>query len=410
MPRTANAPSIRTQEYADRRARLLRSLNGAVGIVFAGDHPPPYLRPWRADPQFAYLTGIDNEQGAAVLFDPTADDPKRRIVLLLKPVDPEMDRWDGYREQIGTPLRKRTGFDTVMRLSALPRLLGTAARRSKRLACLHAFAPHTAGGPSPDLAVFRKVQEKIPGVAIEDRTMLLPEMRAIKSPAELALMKRAALATGAGYRAAFATLRPGIGERDVQLAMERAYIDAGAEDTAYQSIVGSGLNGTVLHYNANNGPCNAGDLLVIDSGARFGGYACDVTRTLPVSGRYTREQRDLYTLVLRAQEAAIRAAKPGVPMWKVDRAARDVIEKAGLGDAYIHGIGHQLGMEVHDVTPDGALKPGMVVTIEPGVYLPERRVGVRIEDDILITRTGNTNLTAAIPKSIADVEAAMRAG
>lgn len=409
MPSTTRVPSISTKEYADRRRRLLKSLDGAVGIVFAGDHPPPYLRPWRADPQFAYLTGIDNEQGAAVLFDPTADDPSRRIVLLLRPVDPEMDRWDGYREQIGTALRTRTGFDTVMRLAALPRLLSTAARRCKRLACLHAFVPHTSGGLSPDLALFRKVQEKIPGVTIEDRTLLLAEMRAVKSATEIALMKRAAQATAAGYRAAFAALRPGVGERDVQRAMERAYIDAGAEDTAYESIVGSGLNGTVLHYNANNGVCGAGDLLVIDSGARYGGYACDVTRTLPVSGRFTKEQRDLYSIVLRAQEAAIRAARPGAPMWRVDRAARDIIEKAGLGDAYIHGIGHQLGLEVHDITPDGTLKPGMVVTIEPGVYLPERKTGVRIEDDILVTRTGNTNLTSAIPKSIADIEAAMRA-
>ena len=341
-------------------------------------------------------------------FDPTADDPKRRIVLLLKPVDPEMDRWDGYREQIGTPLRKRTGFDTVMRLAALARLMATAARRCKRLACLHAFVPHTSGAVSPDLALFRKVQEKIPGVAIEDRTMLLAEMRAVKSAAEIALMKRAAASDGRRY-ARLATLRPGGGERDVPQAMDRAYIAAGAEDTAYESIVGSGLNGTVLHYNANNGVCAAGDLLVIDSGARYGGYACDVTRTLPVSGKFTKEQRDLYATVLRAQEAAIRAARPGVPMWKVDRVAREIIEKAGLGDAYIHGIGHHLGLEVHDITPDGALKPGTVVTIEPGVYLPERRVGIRIEDDLLITRTGNINLTATIPKSIADIEAAMQA-
>lgn len=408
MPSRAKAPSITSREYIERRQRVFKSLNGAVGIVFAGDHPPPYLRPWRADPQFSYLTGIDNEQDAAVFFDPTAEDPRRRIVLLLKPIDPEMDRWDGYREQIGTPLRERTGFDTVMRLAALPRLMATAARRSKRLACLHAFSAHTAGGVSPDLALFRKVQEKIPGVAIEDRTMLLAEMRAVKSAAEIALMKEAATATSAGYRAAFSTLRPGVNERDVQQAMERAYIDAGAEDTAYESIVGSGLNGTVLHYNANNGPCNAGDLLVIDSGARFGGYACDVTRTLPVSGKFTKEQRELYTVVLKAQLAAIRAARPGALMWKVDRAARDIIEKAGLGDAYIHGIGHQLGLEVHDITPDGVLKPGMVVTIEPGVYLPERKIGIRIEDDILITRSGNTNLTSMIPKTIEDIEASMR--
>ena len=408
MPTKPSKPLITTAEYVERRQRVLKSLAGAVGIVFAGDGPPPAIGVLKSDPSFTYLTGLDTEAGAAVVFDPAADDPKRRIVLLLKPVDPEMDRWDGYREMIGEPLRKRTGFATVMRITYMSRILGTAARRAKRLACLHPFAAYSAAAPSPDLALFRKLQEKIPGLAIEDRTMLLAELRAIKSAPEIELMKRAAAATAMGYRQAFGVLRHGVSEREVQHAMERAYIDAGAEGVAYGSIVGSGLNATVLHYHDNNAECRAGELLVIDSGAQFCGYACDVTRTLPVSGKFTKEQRELYTVVLKSQLAAIRAAKPGAHMWEVDRAARAVIDKAGLGDAYIHGIGHQLGLEVHDATPDGALRPGMVITIEPGVYLPERRTGIRIEDDILITKSGNTNLTAAIPKAIEDVEAAMR--
>ncbi len=399
---------ITNEEYADRRQRVLKALGGSVGIVFSGDGPGPAIGKFRSDPTFRYLTGLESELGAAVLFDPTAEDPRRRISLFLRPIDPELDRWDGYREMIGETLRKRTGFATVMRTAALPRSIGVAARRAKKLACLHPFAPHTSSGVSPDLAVFRKLQEKVPGVSIEDRSMLLPELRAIKSAAEIELMKRAAAATALGYRQAFAVLRPGVGERTVQHAMERAYVDAGAEGVAYGSIVGSGLNGTVLHYVDNSGECRDGDLLVIDSGAQFCGYACDVTRTLPVSGKFTKDQRDLYNVVLNSQLAAIKAARPGALMWEVDKAARDIIEKAGLGDAYIHGIGHQLGLEVHDVTPDGALKPGMVITVEPGIYLPDRRVGIRIEDDILITRSGNSNLTSAIPKSVEDVEAAMR--
>lgn len=410
MPTSSKSakPLITTEEYAERRQRVLKALGGSVAIVFSGDGPGPAIGKFKSDASFRYLTGLESELGAAVLFDPTAEDPKRRISLFLRPIDPELDRWDGYREMIGEPLRKRTGFATVMRTLSLPRFLGIAARKAKKLACLHPFASHTAGSVSPDLAIFRKLQEKIPGVSIEDRSMLLPEMRAIKSPAELELMKRAAAATAMGYRAAFSTLKPGIGEREMQHAMERAYIDAGAEGVAYGSIVGSGLNGTVLHYVDNDGECREGDLLVIDSGAQYCGYACDVTRTLPVSGKFSKEQRDLYTIVLRSQLAAIKAAKPGAHMWQVDKAARDILEKAGLGDAYIHGIGHQLGLEVHDVTPDGVLKPGMVITIEPGVYLPDRKVGIRIEDDILITRSGNANLTGAIPKSIEDIEAAMR--
>jgi Xaa-Pro aminopeptidase len=171
--------------------------------------------------------------------------------------------------------------------------------------------------------------------------------------------------------------------------------------------VGSGINGTVLHYMDNSQPLGDGELLVIDSGAMLGDYAADVTRTYPVSGKFTAEQREVYEVVLQSQLAAIRAAKPGASMVDVGAAARAVIEKAGYGDAFIHGIGHQLGMEVHDVTPDGPLKPGMVVTVEPGIYLPGRKMGIRIEDDVLITAKGNQNLTLAIPKTVAEVEAAL---
>ena len=221
-------------------------------------------------------------------------------------------------------------------------------------------------------------------------------------------MKGAIAATTAGYAAAMKVIRPGINEGQVARTLEQTYLDYGATGLAYNSIVGTGLNGTVLHYMDNAHPLEEGDLLVIDSGAMFGGYAADVTRTYPVGGKFSSDQRAAYETVLQSQLAAIRAAKPGATMLDVDAAARGVLEKAGYGDAFIHGIGHQLGMEVHDVTPDGPLKPGMVVTIEPGIYLPDQKMGIRIEDDILITAKGNQNLTSAVPKSVADVEAALR--
>jgi Xaa-Pro aminopeptidase len=146
----------------------------------------------------------------------------------------------------------------------------------------------------------------------------------------------------------------------------------------------------------------------MDCAAAYGGYASDVTRTLPASGSFSKDQREIYEIVLESQLAAIAAAKPGATYTDVDAAARAVIEKAGYGEAFIHGTGHPVGLEVHDVTPDGPLKPGMVITIEPGIYLPERGYGVRIEDDILITETGNRDLTSAVPKTVEAVEAAMR--
>jgi len=341
-----------------------------------------------------------------VLFNPAADTADRQVTLFLRPLDPEADRWDGRREMIGADLRQRTGFKTVLRSNMLPRALTAAARRAKRLACLHALGVYPAG-VSPDLAAFKQVSERVPGVKVEDRSELLPALRAVKSPAELRLMRRAVEATEAGYAAAFKVTRPGAGEGEIARAIESAFHDRGAEGSAYNPIVGTGANGTILHYMANAAPVEAGDLIVIDAGASFAGYAADVTRTLPASGRFTAEQREVYEVVLRAQRAAIAAVRPGAKMSDVDEAARVVIEKAGYGDAFVHSIGHPLGLEVHDVTPEGPLRAGMVVTVEPGVYLQERKLGVRIEDDILITAKGNQNLTARIPKTVEEVEEAM---
>ena len=150
-----------------------------------------------------------------------------------------------------------------------------------------------------------------------------------------------------------------------------------------------------------------GELILIDYGASYAGYASDVTRTLPASGIFTPEQRELYQIVLDANLAAMKAVRPGATMSEIHNAALEIISEAGHKDDFIHGIGHQLGIEVHDVMPDGPLVAGMVLTIEPGIYLPERGVGVRIEDDVLVTDTGCVDLTAAIPKRVKDIEAAM---
>jgi Xaa-Pro aminopeptidase len=404
--RDAMTDSISLPEYKRRRAAVLKALKGAAGVVLAGEGGPPLLGRWRPDSNFFYLTGLQNESGAAVLFNPKAETAKGRCVLFLRPLNPERERWDGYRDQINAALKERTGFQTIVRSQSLPAALTDAARRGKRLACLHAFSVYPAE-VSPDMAAFRKVTERVPSITIEDRTNLLPSLRAVKSPAELRLIRRAIAITAAGYAAALKTIRPGASEDSVVQALERTYRQQGARELAFNTIAGSGLGSTVLHYMDNCAVLQKGDLLVVDSGAAYGGYAADVTRTFPIGGRFSTEQREVYDVVLRAQLAAIKTARPGVTMAAVDEAARAVIEKAGYGDAFIHGIGHQLGIVVHDATPDGPLKAGMVVTIEPGVYLPDRKIGVRIEDDVLITRRGREVLTAAIPKTVKEIEAAL---
>ncbi len=396
-------------EFARRRERVLERLRGAVGLVLAGEGAPPLKGPWEPDWSFYYLTGIRDEPGAAVLLDPASDDPKRRCILFLKPLNPELEDWDGRRERLGEALRARTGFATALRTTMLARTLSAVARRRKRLACLHPFAVYD-GPVSPDLALFRKVAERTIGVVIEDRTDLLPAQRAVKSRSELAMLERAVDATAEGFTAALRALRPGMPERELQRVLEAGFASGGAADTGYNSIVGAGANGTVLHYMASTGTIRDGDLVVIDAAARVGAYTADVTRTFPASGRFGREQREVYDIVLRALDAGIRAVRPGAFMWQVDAAARAVIDKAGYGDHFIHGIGHPIGLEVHDVVPDGPLRSGMVVTVEPGIYLPTRSLGIRIEDDILVTPGGRRNLTGSIPRTAEAIERAMAGG
>lgn len=376
--------------------RVLDALGESAAVVFAGDGHAPLLGRWHASKNFVWLTGITNEPGAALLFDPSAPDPDKRITLFLRPINPEADVWDGLRDPIGTPLKEKYGIGSVMRTGALNGMLTGAARRCKKLACLAPFAVPPAP-VSADLALFRQVGERVPGVSIEDRTQLLVTLRAQKSPAELEIMRKAAAVTVDGYAAALEVIRPGGSEADVARALTQAFEKHGGEH-AYNPIVGCGINGCVFHYMDNNQPLKGGELVLIDAGAAIGGYAADVTRTWPVSGKLTGEQLSLHSLVKDAFDAAVATLRPGSTMIEADQAARAVFAKAGYPDAYPYSVGHPLGLDVHEAAPDGDLLEGMVVTIEPGIYLLDKKLGIRIEDDFLITANGSENLTAQIPK------------
>ncbi len=400
--------SITRDEYASRRARVLKQLKDAVGLVFAGEADASIHGEFRAGANFEYLTGITNEAGAILLFDPLHPMDDRKVILFLKPLNPELEKWDGFRMEISTALKEQYGVKTVMRTTAFARFLLEATKRTKRFALLHSLAAHTSA-VSPDLEVFRKSAERIPGSSIIDQSQMLAVMRASKSKAEAKLMQCAADITATGYSAVLKGLKVGQTEFDVQEMLEHGYRSNGSRRAAYHTIAGGGFNATVLHYHGNHAPLADGDLILIDSGADFMGYACDVSRTFPVNGRFTKRQREIYDIVLKAQLAAITATKAGVTFAAIDKAARDVISKAGYADAFFHGTGHHLGLEVHDITPDGPIPEGAVITIEPGIYLPSENFGVRIEDDILVTKkAGGVNLTAAIPKSVDAIERAMK--
>ena len=400
------APTITTAEFEKRRETMLKSLKDSVGLIFSGDGGHDLRGGWKPAPTFEYLTGITDEGGAALLLDPLNPIASKRATVFLRPLDPEIEKWDGARDFIDSKLVKKLGIKSLARTNRLPMMLAAAAKRSKKLACLHAFAHHTQP-VSMDLDVFQKVVQRIPGVTIVDRTELPARMRAIKSTAEQACIKEAGRITTFGFDAVLKNMKPGMNEFDVQEMLEHGYRSNGSRGPAYNTIAGSGFNGTVLHYGANDQMMADGDLIVIDSAAEFHGYAADVTRTFPVNGTFTKRQREIYSIVLKALDASIAKVKAGATMAQVDKASRDIITKAGYGDYFIHGIGHHLGLEVHDITPDGPLKTGAVITVEPGIYLPEENLGVRIEDDIIVTRDGSKNLTKSIPRTIAQVEKAM---
>jgi len=405
-------PSIPHSEFESRRKKLLRALNKSVGVVFAGDESGHLEGDYAPHPHFAYLAGVTDEPGAILLLDPTSPIESRRAALFLRPLNPEREKWDGLRPEIGRQLRDDTGFQSIYRTDQFPRFLLDAAKRSRSLACLHPPANHTQPLP-PDIAVFHKLAQRVPQTEIVDRSESITTLRSVKSSKEIAMIQRAIDITAGAFDEALRAIRPGMNEFDVQQVLHNAYFTSGARGVAFNTVVGSGINSTVLHYKANRKVIEDGDLICIDSGATFGpdggAYRADVTLTVPANGTFSDRQREVYGVVLKALEAATKACKAGVTLADVDKTARAVIAKAGFGDFFIHSIGHHLGLETHDAAPGfGAkLQAGNVITIEPGVYLPDEAIGIRIEDDVVVTKEGCTVLTSKIPKSVAAIEKAM---
>ena len=400
---------IKQKEYAARRAKVLKALSGSVGLVFAGDEDGHLESTWRPNSHFEYLTGIINESGAVVLLDPAHKVASRREILFLRSRDPEKEQWDGLRESIGSKLREETGFATTMRTPSLPMVLSAIAQRSKKFATLMPIAS-VGQEVSRDLAMWKELASLTTGCEIVDCTQVIPRHRSVKSSAEIKIIQEAVNMTAAGFAAAFTFVSAGVNEYKVQATLEHGYAMAGGRGSAFPPIVGGGLNSTVLHYKENDQDLVGGDLVCIDSGAFYAGYGADISRTVPVSGKFSKRQKEIYEIVLAAEEAAIRCVKPGITLAELDAVARRIISKAGYGDYFIHSIGHHLGLETHDSCGvDAPLKSGAVITIEPGIYLPEESLGVRIEDDIVVTAKGYKNLSKHIPKTVAQIEKAMRA-
>ena len=384
--------------YHARREALMKTLAEGVAVIYAegsedGDG-------YRQSSDFFYLTGVPEPNATLVLA------PKERTYkefLLLPNRDPEAERWTGARDPLGAALRKKYGFEKIFRTDNLMRVVLGLTERSPVL--WQVMTPQANEKKPADLELYGKISSQLAGVTTRPLPYALAEMRSRHSADEIALMQRAIRITEAGFRAAVLEIHPDGTEASVEAEAERVWKASGARRPAYPSIVGSGPNSTILHYPRSERVMREGELVLLDMGAEFAHYAADITRTFPVNGRFSARQREIYNLVLKAQQTAFAQLKPGVYMEDLDAAARKVIEEAGYGDEFIHGLGHFVGLDVHDA---GAyhrpLADGMVITLEPGIYIPSEKLGVRIEDDVLVTKSGAKFLSDGLPREPEAIE------
>jgi Xaa-Pro aminopeptidase len=386
--------------YRERRRRLMQRMGGGVAVVFSA---PPGGDIFTQDHDFAYLTGIQDEGGAALLLAPRERIHKETLFLATR--NPEDERWVGERLPIGEDMRARTGFPRVQRMGALGPALMTAASRAPEMHFLGPLAPPSSPVPRA-LELYGQVAARVPGTRVVNSHGFIRDMRLIKEAGEIALIRRAVAATERGLLAGMRSARVGMTERQLREIIEAEFRAAGAEGLAFPSIVATGRSSNILHYPAGNRTIQAGDILLCDVGASVGGYASDVTRTFPADGRFNAEQRQVYETVLSAQEAAMAQLRPGAVFEDLHQTAAEVIARAGHIDDFWHGLGHFMGLNVHDVGDLAAPIPlNAVLTIEPGIYQPERGFGVRIEDDYLVTQAGHEHLSRNVPRRPADIEA-----
>ncbi|HKC64301.1 MAG TPA: Xaa-Pro aminopeptidase [Pyrinomonadaceae bacterium] len=393
---------------------------------------------YRQDSDFYYLTGFDEPEAIAVV----APSKEQKYTLFVRPRDPEREIWDGRRAGV-EGAKSEYGADEAFPISEFEEKIGDylngAANLYYRIGNGNADLDETIIHQIKRLRTLARKGMRAPE-AIVDTGTIIHEMRLFKSEEEIELMQRAADISAEAHREAMLQARPGMKEYEIEALIEYTFRKSGANAPAYTTIVGGGANATVLHYITNNETLADGDLLLIDAGAEYQGYAADITRTFPVNGRFTEAQREIYDLVLESQLACISMVRPGSRPQDINKRSIEVLTEGmirlGLlkGDAetlikeekykqfYMHTIGHFLGLDVHDVgryhikDESRQLEPGMVMTIEPGIYIaadtkeiPEKYlgIGVRIEDDVLVTEDGNRILSSKAPKQAEEIEGLM---
>jgi Xaa-Pro aminopeptidase len=417
--------------YAERRTNLAAQADGPVGLWgLTGREEDSQSYIFAQEDNFYYLTG-HNEEGAGLIILPAqkkgapaanGNDPLNgvREILFLPAKDPGKEKWNGVRMSPSDPgIEARTGFAVV---KPFGEMRATVERLAKTYPILETILPYEKelGGYPHEKSVVDWLQLIAPQAKLKDVREAIYTLREIKSPGEIAFLKTAIDLSLDAQLAAMKMMRPGVYEYQIAAKMVEVHAMGGAEAEGYAPIVGAGPNSVVLHYDKLSRKIEDGDIVVLDVGAQYAGYAADITRTLPANGKFTARQREIYEIVLGAQNTAMAMLKPGVDLCRKGdksayRVSYDYINSHGkdlhgkpLGQYFIHGLGHDIGLDVHDPGEYcQPLRPGMVVTMEPGIYIPEENLGVRIEDDVLITADGYKLLSERLPREATEIERIM---
>lgn len=422
-------PGEETRRRRDRLVELLRAElePGQSGVFLIAGARQSELGEFRQGSDFHYLTGVV-APGAVLVV--AFDKESFTETLFLPPRDQEAEKWMGSTLDPGgiaagasVPDEKRlwTALLTGMRgatdrpgtgVAGIPEL-GEALSALARPGVVLFLPEEAAEGEEPPLEDRYLEPLREPGLAVPERAAseALSRLRLVKSESELAAIRRAVEITCAGHRAAMRAMEPGLHEYEIEALIEYEFTRAGARFNAFPTIVGSGPNSCVLHYSTNERRILPGETVVVDAGAEFDRYAADVTRTLPSSGSFDAEQTRIYKAVLRAQREGLELVRPGSRIRDINEKVEAHLRDKGLDQYLVHGCCHFVGLDVHDRGDrDAILEPGMVLTVEPGLYLPDKGIGVRIEDTVLVTREGGEVLSACAPKDLEELKAEMDLG
>ncbi|MCU1308109.1 MAG: aminopeptidase [Acidobacteriaceae bacterium] len=414
-------------DYRARRTALSEKTNGGTVILFAPTEAegPNDLYGFRQEDNFYYLTG-SKEPGLALLISPaqpaSANSPARPYteILFLPGHNLSQEKWTGPKLGPESPdAKERTGFDRVAKLDTMRDELVRILPQPRASVYTEQGKSSASAGPLEWLSRANAFPNY---VGFADVNPLLASLRVKKDAGEIALIRKATDASVAAHFAALRTVKPGVTEREISALMQYEFGKRGCERPAYAPIVGSGFYSTVLHYSEDENTIKHGDLVVMDVAGEYSMYASDITRTVPANGHFTARQLEIYNIVLGAHDAAIKAFKAGASTLSrsgsnsLYQVAMDYINTHGkdlhgepLGKYFIHGLGHYVGLNVHDAGEVNApLQPGAVFTIEPGIYIPEENLGVRIEDDFWVNERGELiNLSGALPSTADEIEKAM---